>query len=76
MASIQILEIPLVETQVEDLSYDLTDSIRGGGVEEFTQAILECVGNFLEEAGDEDNFNPFGAAGKFLNCVGLAFGLL
>ena len=30
MASIQILEIRPVEDQVEDLSYDMTDSIRGG----------------------------------------------
>ncbi len=75
MAKIQILEIRPVETQVEDLSYDLTDSIRGGGVEEFTQAILICVGDYLQ-AGADEIFDPLGATGNFLRCIGDAFDLL
>ncbi|MGK7936509.1 MAG: hypothetical protein AB4206_12040 [Xenococcaceae cyanobacterium] len=34
MASIQILEISPVEGQIEELSYDMTDIIRGGGIPE------------------------------------------
>ncbi len=34
MASIQIVELHPVENQIEDLSYDMTDIIRGGGIPE------------------------------------------
>ena len=34
MASIQIHELLPVEGQIEDLSYDMTASIRGVGIEE------------------------------------------
>ena len=33
MASIQVLEIPSVETPIEELSYDATDHIFGGQAE-------------------------------------------
>ena len=75
MASIQILEICPVENQIQELSYDMTDSIRGGGVEEFVESMLNCVGQFLEDAGD-DSFDPLSSTGKFLNCVSFSFGLL
>lgn len=75
MASIQILEICPVEAQIEDLSDDLTDSIRGGSIKLFTEAILDCVGDFLQDAASQD-FNPFLSAGTFLKCVGNAFRLL
>ena len=42
MASIQILEIPPVEAQIEDLSDDITSSIHGGN-------IFEEIGRFVDE---------------------------
>ena len=39
MASIQILELDPVEGQIEDLSYDMTDIIRGGGLLDFIAAL-------------------------------------
>lgn len=53
----------------------MTDNILGGGVEEFTAAVLDCVGDFLNSAGEE-TFNPLIATGVFLKCLGLSFNLL
>ncbi len=66
MASIQVLEIRPVEVQVEELSDNITGSIRGG---DENAAILDCVGLFLNalDAGG----NPLQAVGDFLACLAL-----
>ncbi len=46
MASIQVLELRPVEDQIEDLSYDMTGSIRGGGVSEFFAVMAVCLDVF------------------------------
>ena len=51
MASIQILELHPVEAQIEELSYDMTDIIRGGGFLDFLAALeggLRVTELFLE----------------------------
>ena len=45
MASIQILELRPLEAQVEDLSYDMTGSIMGGGD---IDCVVEFVNDFID----------------------------
>ena len=49
MASIRVLELSPVEGQIEELSYDMTDSIRGGGIEEAYICIIEGVEELFGE---------------------------
>ena len=66
MASIQVLELSPVEAQIEELSYDMTDSIRGGGLQEFVVALDACLEAFgaILDAGD-----PVEASAFLVDCL-------
>ena len=66
MASIQVLELHPVEGEIEELSYDMTDSIRGGGLREFLAAIDACLEGFGKIL---DSGNPVEAADFLANCL-------
>ncbi|MDJ0576568.1 MAG: hypothetical protein QNJ65_15545 [Xenococcaceae cyanobacterium MO_234.B1] len=48
MASIQIVELHPVENQIEDLSYDMTDIIRGGGIPEAYKCLFKGIEEVFE----------------------------
>ena len=49
MASIQVLELRPVEGQIEDLSYDMTDIIRGGTVQGAYKCLFDGITLLLAE---------------------------
>ena len=49
MASIQVLELRPVEGQIEDLSYDMTDIIRGGTIRGAYECLFKGIGALLDE---------------------------
>ena len=57
MSTIQILELRPVEDKIEELSYDLTGNITGGGLTDFiTDVVLGALGeafDFLKTAYTE-----------------------
>ena len=75
MSSIQILEIPPVEAQIQDLSYDMTGSIVGGQVIEPT--LIDCVSDLLGDLGrelgdaDADPYKILTIISDYLACVSL-----
>ena len=52
MASIQVLELRPVEAQIEELSYDMTDSIRGGDLFDAVKILVECYSDFIRDISD------------------------
>ncbi len=69
MASIQVLEIRPLEYEVEELSSDITDSIRGG-ISEGNAAIFDCLGRFFNQLEDPD-ITATEALGNFFDCLAL-----
>ena len=67
MASIQILELRPVECELEDLSYDITDIIRGGGLEEALTIAVECYRNLAK--GIFDGLPNHDLFGDFAECM-------
>ena len=52
MASIQVLELHPVEAQIEELSYDMTDSIRGGSLLGAYDCVFDGVQKIFRELQD------------------------
>ena len=48
MVSIQVLELPSVESPMEDLSYDVAGNISGGFVTDFLERFYDRYFAFLE----------------------------
>ena len=71
MASIQVLEIRPLEYEVEDLSYDMTDSIRGGVGFELI-GLLECVGDLVDEVAEDGTVGVRPVA-EFFRCLAREF---
>ncbi len=67
MASIQILELPPVEAQIEELSDDMTGFILGG-VEINVSGFLQCVGEYIRNL---DQLGPVDASARLLDCLAL-----
>ena len=68
MASIQILEIRPVEVEVEDLSIDVTGSIRGGN--EKIDQIYHCFAEFLTALTDANSITELNNAQEnLINCL-------
>ena len=67
MASIQVLELRPVEDQIKDLSYDMTDSIRGGAS---ASAIIDCLATFWDAlAAAESVDDVFTAQAALIECL-------
>ena len=66
MARIQVLQLSTVEGQIEDLSYDMTDSIRGGGLSTAIEILVGCFNGLIADIGD--GVNDGDAFSNFADC--------
>ena len=71
MANIQILEISHSEYEIEDLSHDMTNKILGGAGF-FLPGLLDCVGDLIDEVGEDGNVGV-GAVAEFFICLAAEF---
>ena len=70
MASIQILELSPAETPMEDLSYDITGNIAGGGfIRDLVSESFGLVRDVLDFCRDAGSENPVMCVIEVFNAI-------